>query len=159
MFIAGKVLLDRKKGRLDADGLALFTGAVVVQVVYQVMMVLLNEGELLRKWGLLSSLLVCVILLDESSDGSIQFIGLFVAVHVFVASLQPAGLVGTPFVSTLLIGCFFVVVLVIDRRNNVNKKWIGYVIAILLVGSMVVIMVKSNIEKTDPMMISDWARF
>jgi thiol-disulfide isomerase/thioredoxin len=33
----------------------------------------------------------------------------------------------------------------------VNKKWIGYVIAILLVGSMVVIMVKSNIEKTDPM--------
>ncbi|MFJ7932852.1 peroxiredoxin family protein [Sporosarcina sp. NPDC096371] len=31
-----------------------------------------------------------------------------------------------------------------------NKKMIGYVIAILLVGSMVVMMVKSNIEKTEP---------
>ena len=49
-FIAGKVLLDRKKGRLAADGFrALFTGAVVVQAVYQVMMVLLNEGELVAQ--------------------------------------------------------------------------------------------------------------
>ncbi len=31
-----------------------------------------------------------------------------------------------------------------------NKKMIGYVIAILLIGSLVVIMVKSNLEKTEP---------
>ena len=39
-----------KKGRLDANGFrALFTGAVLVQVVYQVMMVLLNEGEMIAQ--------------------------------------------------------------------------------------------------------------
>ena len=47
LFIAGKILWEMKKGRLDVVGFrALFTGAVLVQVVYQVMMVLLNEGEI-----------------------------------------------------------------------------------------------------------------
>lgn len=32
-----------------------------------------------------------------------------------------------------------------------NKKMIGYLITILLVGSMVVLMVKSNLDKTEPM--------
>jgi hypothetical protein len=119
VFIAGKLLLDRKKGRLAGDGLcALFTGAVIVQAVYQVMMVFLNDGELFAQVGTVITFALFVLFYWLKSDGSIQFIGLFVAVHVFVASLQPAGLVGTPFVTTLLIGCFFAVVLVLDRRNS-----------------------------------------
>ena len=115
-FMAGKVLLDSKKGRLMAGGIqALFTGAVVVQAVFQVMMVLLNEGQLVVQVVTVVAFILFALFYWIKSDGTFLFIGLFMAVHVFVAVWQPAGLLGTPFVTTLLLGCFFIV---LDRRNR-----------------------------------------
>ncbi|WP_203245975.1 hypothetical protein [Sporosarcina beigongshangi] len=116
VFVAGKILWDSKKKRLTAKGIqALLTGAVVVQAVYQVMMVLLNDGELVVQVVTVVAFVLFVIVYWMKGDGSLPFIGLFVAVHVFVAVWQPAGLLDTPFITTLLIGLFF---MVLDRRNR-----------------------------------------
>lgn len=116
VFVAGKVLLDSKKGRLTAEGIqALFAGAVVVQAVFQVMMVLLNEGELIVQVVTVVSFAIFALFYWIKSDGTFLFIVLFMAVHVFVAVWQPAGLVGTSFITTILIGLFFIV---LDRRNR-----------------------------------------
>lgn len=116
VFIAGKVALDRKKGRLAAEGVqALVAGAVAVQTVYQVMMVLLNDGQLLVQIVTVVAFVLFALFYWIKSDGSLPFVWLFMAVHVFVAVWQPAGLVGTPFMTTLLIGCFFIA---LDWRNR-----------------------------------------
>lgn len=116
VFVAGKVLLDSKKGRLTAEGIqALLAGAVVVQAVFQVMMVLLNEGELIVQVVTVVSFAIFALFYWIKSDGTFLFIVLFMAVHVFVAVWQPAGLVGTSFITTILIGLFFIV---LDRRNR-----------------------------------------
>lgn len=115
-FIAGKVLLNRKKGRLTAEGIqVLLTGAIVVQAVFQVMMVLLNEGQLVVQVVTVVGFTLFALFYWIIGDGTVLFIGLFMAVHIFVAVWQPAGFVGTPFITTLLIGLFFIV---LDRRNK-----------------------------------------
>src|SRR5690606_30671030 len=51
-YIAFRTWLDWKKGRIDKNILVvLFIGAVTVQAVFQVMMVLLNEGSLFARVG------------------------------------------------------------------------------------------------------------
>lgn len=116
VFVAGKILWDSKKKRLTAEGIqALLMGAVVVQAVYQVMMVLLNDGELVVQVVTVVAFVWFAIFYWMKGDGSRPFIGLFMTVHVFVAVWQPAGLFDTPLISTLLIGLFF---MELDRRNR-----------------------------------------
>ncbi len=115
-FIAGKVLLDSKKGQLTAEGIrVLLMGAVVVQAMFQVMMVLLNEGQLVVQVVTVVGFTLFALFYWIKGDGTALFIGLFMTVHVFVAAWQPVGLVGTPLVTTLLVGCFFIA---LDRRNK-----------------------------------------
>ncbi|MFJ7932851.1 hypothetical protein [Sporosarcina sp. NPDC096371] len=115
-FVAGKVLVDRKKGRLAADGLrVLFTSTVIVQAVYQVMMVLLNDGQLVTQVVTIAVFGMFVVFYWIKDDGTRPFILLFMAVHVFVAAWQPAGVVGTPVIVTVLLGCLFMAV---DWRNR-----------------------------------------
>ena len=125
LFIAGKVLWDMKKGRLGADGFrALFTGAVLVQAVYQVMMVLLNEGELVAQVVTVVVFGLFAVFFWMNSGkaviGRFNLHLLFMAVHVFVAAVQPAELVGTPLITTVLMGLFFVIVFMrkLDWRNR-----------------------------------------
>ena len=121
LFILGKILWSLKKGRINGDGMrALFTGAVLVQGVFQVMMVFLNEGELIAQvmtitlFGLFT--LFFWINSKKADNWSFQLVLLFMAVHVFVASIQPTGLFETPLVSTLLIGVFFAGLLLQESR-------------------------------------------
>lgn len=125
LFIAGKSLWDIKKARLGAEEFrALFTGAVLVQVVYQVMMVLLNEGELIAQvvtvvvFGLFS----VFFWMNSGKAGNwpVQLVLVFMAVHVFVAAVQPDEFIQTPLISTVVMGLFFVIVFMrkSDWRNN-----------------------------------------
>jgi len=121
IFISGKILWGLKKGRIDTDGIrALFTGAVLVQGVFQVMMVFLNEGELIAQvmtvaiFGLFT--LFFWITSKKADIWSFQLVLLFMAVHVFVAAIQPTGLFETPLVSTLLIGVFFAILFLKESR-------------------------------------------
>lgn len=124
-FIGGKILWSMRKGRLSADGFrALFTGAILVQVVFQVMMVLLNEGEIIAQVVTIVVFAVFVIFfwMNSRKTGSwpLQLALLFMAVHIFVAAVQPEGFNQTPLISTLASGLFFVVIYVrkLDWRNN-----------------------------------------
>ncbi|WP_342538851.1 hypothetical protein MKY15_02340 [Sporosarcina sp. FSL K6-1540] len=115
LFIVGKTLWDMKKGRLDANGFrALFTGAVLVQVVYQVIMVLLNEGEMITQ-------VVTVVVFGlfavffwmnsgKADNWPVQLALVFMAVHVFVAAVQPDEFIQTPLITTVVMGLFFVIV-------------------------------------------------
>ncbi|KAA0966758.1 hypothetical protein FQ087_11190 [Sporosarcina sp. ANT_H38] len=127
LVVVGKVLWEMRKGRLKADGFrALFTGAVLVQVVYQMLMVLLNEGEIIAQ-------VVTVILFasfavffwmnsEKDGDWPIQLALVFMAVHVFVSTVQPAGFIQTPLLATILMGLFFVIVFMQkqDWRNQLE---------------------------------------
>jgi len=125
LFIAGKSLWDMKKERLGAEEFrALFTGAVLVQVGYQVMMVLLNEGELIAQvvtvvvFGLFS----VFFWMNSGKAGNwpVQLVLVFMSVHVFVAAVQPDEFMQTPLISTVVMGLFFVIVFMrkSDWRNN-----------------------------------------
>ncbi|MER2089474.1 MAG: hypothetical protein ABS920_07040 [Sporosarcina sp.] len=116
LFLAGKVLWDMKKGRLDTIGLqAVFTGAVIIQVVYQVMMAVLNEGDIIAQVVTIVVFVLFAVFfwMNSKNKGQwpFQLAMLFMAVHIFVAAVQPEGLIGTPLLSTLVIGFFFMAVL------------------------------------------------
>jgi hypothetical protein len=123
LVVAGKVLWAFKKDRLDADGLqSLFTGVVLVQVVFQVVMVFLNEGEIIAQVVtiVVFALFGVFFWMNSRKAGSwpLQLALVFMAVHVFVAGVQPEGLIQTPLVTTLVIGIFFVAVFIQNRRTE-----------------------------------------
>ena len=112
VFVAFRTWLDWKKDRIEKEGLAaLFIGAVSVQAVFQVMMVLLNEGSMFASIGTAVLFLGLLIFIwkDVQVSGShiVQLSLLFMAVHLFVASIQPKGLMNPPLLVTFLIGLFF----------------------------------------------------
>jgi len=125
LFIAGKTLWDMKKERLGAIGFrALFTGAIIVQVVYQVMMVLLNEGEMMAQvvTVVVFGLFTVFFWMNSGKVGNwpVQLVLVFMAVHVFVAAVQPNEFIQTPLISTVVMGLFFVIVFMrkVDWRDN-----------------------------------------
>lgn len=109
--IALKVLWDWKKGRLPIEAMhALFTGAVISQVVYKVLMVVLNDGAWIAQvvTVLFFSLYLLYFWLDSRNAKDMRSaIWLFMAVHLFVAAVQPKGLMGPAFGATLVLGLFF----------------------------------------------------
>ena len=111
LVIAMKVLWDWKKGRLSIRAMhALFTGAVIAQVLYQVMMVVLNDGEWVAQvvTVLFFGLFLLYFWLDSRNTKDMRSaIWLFMAVHLFVATVQPKGLAGAAFGATLVLGLFF----------------------------------------------------
>ncbi|WP_342512961.1 hypothetical protein MKY34_20540 [Sporosarcina sp. FSL K6-1522] len=114
LFVIGKSIVERKRKPLDTTGLwAMFTGAVTVQVVYQVLMVLLNEGERLAQLVTVILFVVFAVFFwvhtGKVGEWFWQLALLFMAVHMFVAAFQPEGLSGTSFIVTAIIGVFFVV--------------------------------------------------
>ncbi|WP_262173729.1 hypothetical protein [Saccharococcus sp. Marseille-Q5394] len=116
-FVAFRTWLDWQKKRIDKDMLvALFIGAVSVQAVFQVMMALLNEGSLFARVGtavvFLSLLFFIWKNIEQSESHIVQLSLLFMAAHVFVAVIQPKGLMNPPLLVTVLIGLFFTLLFV-----------------------------------------------
>lgn len=118
-FVAFRTWLDWRKSRIDKGTLvALFVGAVSIQAIFQVMMVLLNEGSLFARVGtaIIFIGLLFFIWKNVELTGShiVQLSLLFMAAHVFVAAIQPKGLMNPPLLVTILIGLFFTA-LFVDR--------------------------------------------
>ncbi|MFC5604660.1 hypothetical protein [Sporosarcina koreensis] len=116
-FVAYKTWLDWKKGRIDKSMLVvLFIGAVTVQAVFQVMMVLLNEGSLFARVGTAVVFIGLLFFIwknvEQSGSHIVQLSLLFMAAHVFVAAIQPKGLINPPLLVTVLIGFFFMALFV-----------------------------------------------
>ncbi|MCG7344397.1 hypothetical protein MHZ92_09640 [Sporosarcina sp. ACRSL] len=112
IFVACWTWHSWMKDRIDKDGLvALFMGAVSSQAVFQVMMVFLKEGSMIARAGtaILFIGLLVFIWKDVHVSGNhiVPLSLLFMAVHVFVAVIQPKGLWNPQLLVTILIGLFF----------------------------------------------------
>lgn len=88
---------------------ALFVGVVIIQAVYQIVMVVVNEATLLIQISTIASFLVFTlfvwILVGKGKYSPIQLPVLFIAVHFFVAAFQSVSIFGT--MTTVLISLFF----------------------------------------------------
>ncbi|MCM3711163.1 hypothetical protein [Sporosarcina luteola] len=116
-FVMFRTWFDWRKKRIDKDMLvALFIGAVSVQAVFQVMMALLNEGSLFVRVGTAVVFVGLIVFIwknvEQSVSHIVQLSLLFMAAHVFVAAIQPKGLMNPPLLVTILIGLFFVALFV-----------------------------------------------
>lgn len=114
ILVAGiKVLVALKKNKIKLNDIqALFLGVVIIQTVYQIVMVLLNEATVLIQVMTISSFVLFSIftwlMIVRGKYSPIQLPVLFTAVHLFVASFQPAGLFGS--MATMLMSLFFIVI-------------------------------------------------
>ena len=120
-FVAFRTWLDWKKGKINKDVLvALFIGAVSVQAVFQLMMVLLNEGSMLARVGTAVVFLGYLFFIwknvEVSGSHIVHLSLLLMAAHVFVAAIQPKGLMNPPLLVTCLLGLFFILIFV-DKRT------------------------------------------
>lgn len=100
---------------------AMMVGLVMVQSLYQFIMVLLNEAALWQKVITVVLFAAIVILTwlkaSISSVWRIQLTMLFLCVHMFVAMIQPMGLIQTPlFVTGLFVLCSVAVYVVTHKR-------------------------------------------
>lgn len=100
----------RKQEWLEQELTALILAFVMVQSLYQFLMVVLNEAEVFQKIitiVMFSGMLILTWLKAPlSTVWRTQLAILFLCTHVFVATIQPEGLIQTPlFVTTLFVIC------------------------------------------------------
>lgn len=127
LVAVGKVLFEIKKKPLVGENIAaLFAGAVIIQAVYQVMMALLNEGDIVAQIATVTlfTLFTLFMWINITKAGvwPFQLALLFLAVHLFVAAFQPSGLTGTPFIATILLALFFAVSLFEKTAWKLNRR-------------------------------------
>jgi hypothetical protein len=113
----------RRKGWPESELVAMLIAMVMVQSLYQLFMVLLNEAEM---WQKILTVLVFVGLTmltwqkaKLSSVWRIQLTILFLAGHLFVSILQPRGFVQTPlFVTGLFVLCSVAIYVVTHKQQE-----------------------------------------
>ena len=114
IVIAALFLLFSRKPNPPTVCHALLLGIISAQAVYQVMMALLNEGTLVTKViTIVSFVVISVLAFIYAENERIPVVyasGLFVAVHAFIAALQPAGFIGIPFSATVVSSMLVVII-------------------------------------------------
>lgn len=113
----------RRKGWPERELVAMLIAMVMVQSLYQLFMVLLNEAEM---WQKILTVLVFVGLTiltwqkaKISSVWRIQLTILFLAGHLFISILQPRGFVQTPlFVTGLFVLCSVAIYVVTHKQQE-----------------------------------------
>lgn len=123
LAVAGaRIVLDSRKNYSFERLVALFVGAVSIQVVFQILMVVMNPGDWLVNVvtvGLFLGFGVLVWLnAYKSTSWAIQLTVLWIAVHVFVAAFQEQGITGTPVIATICMGLFFAICLYWKRESE-----------------------------------------
>ena len=111
-----KVFIEIKKQKLVKDRvIALFVGSVLIQSTYQVLMVLLNDGAVIAQVVTVIAFISFAISIWFSiakTEGLLSGMALlFIVIHLFTSSFQPAGLFGTSVIVTVIMGSFFAIVL------------------------------------------------
>lgn len=111
----------RKRGFKEQDLKALLFGFISLQVIYQFMMVFLNDGLMWQKaitiifFGLFVIFASVRILRDDKTVQQISIVLLLV--HIIVAMLQPNGLFQTPLFVTLSV-TLFISLLLFQRKSQ-----------------------------------------
>ncbi|WP_019414440.1 hypothetical protein [Paenisporosarcina sp. TG20] len=114
----------KKKGWPVSELVAMIIALVMVQSLYQFLMVLLNEAALWQKIITVVIFLGITILswlkVAESSVWRIQLIILFLCAHIFVAVIQPEGIVQTPLFIT---GLFVIAAVMVYFATNSQHEY------------------------------------
>lgn len=109
--IAIKQIVDWQRKSINrVHDSVLFSTVVVAQSIYQIAMVLLNDGEAFARIMtllLFSTLLILYMWKGSSLDDFRQWTLLVMAVHFFVAAVQPNGYTSTPFWLAVGMGVYF----------------------------------------------------
>lgn len=111
----------RKRGFKEKDMEALLFGFISIQVIYQLLMVVLNDGLMWQKamtiifFGMFVIFASLRILRDEKAIQQISIVLLFV--HIIVAMLQPNGLFQTSLFVTFSV-TFFISLLLFKRKSH-----------------------------------------
>lgn len=124
-FVAYFITRDYLKGKMDRGALeVLFIGTVVTLALFQVMMVVLNNGSVLVKLITAVIFLATAIFVWQNArkkdDQLIQLALLVMAAHTFVASVQPQGIFQPAHSVTLAICLFFIVMFI--RKDKIVVK-------------------------------------
>lgn len=128
LFAAGvRIVIEIKKHTLTAIEIAaLFTGAVLIQAIFQVMMVFLNEGGLVAQIATVTIFtlfaLFVWLMIGKSTVWPLQLVLLFIAIHLFTAAFQEEGLTGTPVIATVCMGLFFGTLLFKKRETEFESE-------------------------------------
>lgn len=124
--VAIKLLVNWKRNRLTpVQWSAFFATMIVAQSVYQLAMVMLNDGELAAQWitGLLFLLLPVIYLWKGAADADVRpWAILVIAVHIFAAAVQPNGFTSTPFWLASSISVYFLFIGTLSIRNGIEKE-------------------------------------
>ncbi len=113
----------RRKGWPERELVAMLIAMVMVQSMYQLFMVLLNEAEMWQKILTVLMFVGLTVLTWQkaklSSVWRIQLTILFLAGHLFVSILQPRGFVQTPlFVTGLFVLCSVAIYVVTHKQQE-----------------------------------------
>ncbi|MHA6258412.1 hypothetical protein ACXYMX_00740 [Sporosarcina sp. CAU 1771] len=128
LFAAGlRIVMEIRKKEFGFHQLtALFVGVIAIQSIYQVMMVVLNEGGLVAQivtvLGFAAFALFVWVVIEKSPVWPVQLTVLFIGVHVFVAAFQEQGLTGTPVIATLIMSIFFGITLYQKRISEYEAE-------------------------------------
>ncbi|MCZ2259023.1 hypothetical protein [Sporosarcina sp. G11-34] len=119
----GRIFIEMKRKKFTITNIAaLFTGVVIVQAVYQIMMVFLNEGgfvnQLVTVAMFTTFLLFLWVNIEKSVVWPFQLVLMFVSIHLFVAAFQVGGLTGAPFTVTVGLGIYFACILFSWRETE-----------------------------------------
>ncbi|MCM3756460.1 hypothetical protein M3197_03075 [Sporosarcina aquimarina] len=126
IIIAALFILFSRKPKPPKVSNGLLLGVISAQTGYQLMMALLNEGTLVTKVitiVLFTSFAVLAFIYAKHENIPVIYVaGLFVAIHVFIAALQPAGFTGIPFAATCMTS---ILVVIIAGRLTQGKETDG----------------------------------
>lgn len=117
-LLAGMVtiVIELKKNRMHMfDKQALFLGYITIQSLFQISMVILNEGPKIAE--LVTSIMFTLVTIfiwmsiNKVENARIQFALLFIAGHFFTSLFQPASYINNSFFTTILVMIFIIIFL------------------------------------------------
>lgn len=106
---AFKIYIEIKNKRLTNERfISLLVGMILTLSMYQIFIVLFNEGPLLIR--VVTLVLFCLFILmillfiNHLKEMPLQILSLMIGLHLFVSALQPAGIMQTPMFVALVVG-------------------------------------------------------
>lgn len=123
ILIAALFIRFSRKPKPLSVSRGLLLGVICAQAGYQVMMAILNDGTPLSTGVTLVLFTVMAVFafvrIDDESIPVLYVAGLFIAIHAFIAALQPAGFTGIPFAATVVAS---VLVVMISSRFTQSQE-------------------------------------
>lgn len=120
-----KVFIEMTNNRISNERLiSFFIGILIIQSMYQVLVALMNEGSSLIRFVTVVSFTAFTLVLwlfdKQLKEMPMQLILLMIGLHLFISTLQPAGLLQTPMFVALGVGGLMMIALYLKDKFNLE---------------------------------------